>query len=102
MNASCTISSATWFEPGRSCAGRVAVVFVCIAIVVTIAAAARNSRPTGMGVARGTTTTTVDVAATRSALSDALTFEPGPDAGGVAPDVPVIVKAGVGQLVAVH
>src|SRR5262249_31757686 len=82
--------------------GRVAAVFVGIAVVVTVAAAARNSRPTGMGVARGTTTTTIDVAATRTALNDALAFQPGPGATGVPPDTPVIVHAGAGQLVGVH
>jgi lipoprotein-anchoring transpeptidase ErfK/SrfK len=82
--------------------GRVAVVFVGIAAVVTLAAAASTSRRAGMGVARGTTTTTVDVPATKAALTSALTFAPQPGATGVAPDTPVVVQAHAGSLLSVH
>src|SRR6478672_7324268 len=63
--------------------GRVAAVFLGIAAVVTLAATAGTSRRAGMGVAKGTTTTTIDAAAIRTHLAGALAFVPRPGATSV-------------------
>jgi lipoprotein-anchoring transpeptidase ErfK/SrfK len=85
----------------------VVVVTAGIAVSVIVGGASRVSEPRHTRVAarapsapsRQRTSNATEV---RSALAAALTFVPHPGATAVAPDSPIVVKAGVGHLAAVH
>jgi lipoprotein-anchoring transpeptidase ErfK/SrfK len=76
----------------RSYRSIVALVIVCgVAVAVTAGAAERLSESQALGVSE-----------IRAALAASVKFSPAPGATAVSPNVPIVVKAGAGQLVAVR
>jgi lipoprotein-anchoring transpeptidase ErfK/SrfK len=83
----------------------VALVFACcVAIGVTVSGAARLSESKGVrvGSRAARERPANSVSELRAALAASLTFVPAPGATSVAPDAPIVVKAGAGHLTTVR
>jgi lipoprotein-anchoring transpeptidase ErfK/SrfK len=98
-----------WFSNGRSKrligAAAVGVLLTCgvvVSVIVGGASRLSETRHTTAATSAAGPQPTSNATEVRSTLASALSFVPAPGATAVAPDAPIVVRAGAGHLAAVH